>query len=488
MKLENPFIYDDFSSGMIDDAAVSDSLMPRNAVRKAINCVFDTPRGAISERLGSILLGVSLATQVQGLYNFRDAGAGTNHQLITTDNIGKTYYFDSGTTFSVTLTGDTVALKTRFVTFLDRVARLNGTDGVKSWTGAVADSWITTGSILDVGNWPSGTKYAKVFNSRVYAAGATSAPDTLYYSSIPSASTISWTSGNGSLDVNPNDGENGITALETNGTILMVFKQNSLYRWDGFSTFANKVINVGTSSQESVALHDSGWVYFFGIGKGGVGAYRTTGGYPQKISLNINKWFEAISASNYANVAGFCDDDHFSLYVGSVTVNNETYSNAIFVYTISTQSWHIEDRGFAYNVFATYRDSTDALTIVGGDTSGRIQTINSGNDDIGSPINSECEFAPLVFTTRSRTKQLGGITAYATNFTGLQLLIKTDQKDYAMLGDIKSTEQNFPSPVDGSELFRGKRFFPKIVASNTSTPFQFDGFEFQDVMDEGFKQ
>mgnify|MGYP001572363394 FL=1 len=359
---------------------------------------------------------------------------------------------------------------------------------MKSWTGAVADSWITTGSILDVGNWPSGTKYAKVFNSRVYAAGATSAPDTLYYSSIPSASTISWTSGNGSLDVNPNDGENGITALETNGTILMVFKQNSLYRWDGFSTFANKVINVGTSSQESVALHDSGWVYFFGIGKGGVGAYRTTGGYPQKISLNINKWFEAISASNYANVAGFCDDDHFSLYVGSVTVNNETYSNAIFVYTISTQSWHIEDRGFAYNVFATYRDSTDALTIVGGDTSGRIQTINSGNDDIGSPINSECEFAPLVFTTRSRTKQLGGITAYATNFTGLQLLIKTDQKDYAMLGDIKSTEQNFPSPVDGSELFRGKRFFPKIVASNTSTPFQFDGFEFQDVMDEGFKQ
>lgn len=485
MLLKQPYILDDFSSGMIDDAAVSDSLMPRNAVRKAINCVFDTPRGSISSRLGSARAGVTLGSQVRGLYNFRDAGTGTNHQLITTDNFGTTFYFDSGTTFTATLQGDTVALKTRFITFLDRVARLNGTDGVKSWTGATADAWVTTGGALDVANWPSGTRFARVFNSRVYTAGATASPDTLYYSSLPAASAISWTSGNGSLEVNPNDGESGITALETNGTVLLIFKQNSLYRWDGSSTFANRVINIGTSSQESVAVHDSGWVYFFGIGKGGVGAYRTTGGYPQKLSLNIQKWFEAISASSYANVSGFCDDDHYYLSVGSVTVNSETYSNAVFVFTISTQTWHIEDRGFVFTTFAHYVDSNSNLTVVSGDTAGNVHTMNSGTTDLGSPLNAECELAPIVFTTRSRTKSIGRITNYATNFTGVQFLMKTDDHDFDLVGEMKSTEHNFTSPQNKGHLFRGKRFFPKIVVNNTETGFQFDGLEFNEVDDEG---
>ena len=34
------------------------------------------------------------------------------------------------------------------------------------------------------------------------------------------------------LLVNPNDGDGGITALGTNGTVYY-FKRNSIYRWDG---------------------------------------------------------------------------------------------------------------------------------------------------------------------------------------------------------------------------------------------------------------
>ena len=483
MLIKEPFIYDDFSSGVIDDKAVSDSLMPRNAVRKAINCVFDNPRGAVSSRLGSTRVGTDLGTTIAGIHNFRDAGAGTNHRLLVTNDSGTTSYLD-GSSFTSTLIGDTAGLKTRFITYLDLVARINGTQGVRSWDGA-ASTWAASGGALDVGNWPSGTKYAKVFNSRVYTAGAAANPDRLYFSSIPSDSAISWGVGNGFIDINPNDGENGITSLETNGTVLLVFKYNSLYRWDGSATFANKVINIGTSSNESVALHDSGWVYFFGVGKGGVGAYRTTGGYPQKLSLNIDNWFQAVDGNAYQHVAGFCDDDHYYLSVGRVTVNSETYSNAVFVYTISAQTWHIEDRGNVFTVFSPYRDTNNELTIVGGDNNGNVHTMNSGTDDLGNSINSECEFAPVIFTTRGRTKQIGRAIAYANNFTGVQVLMKTDEHDFEMIGEMKDTEENLSGFTNKQHLFKGKRFFPKIVCSNASTGFEFNGFEFVDVEDEG---
>lgn len=475
-----PYISDDYSSGMIDSASVSDSLLPRNAVRKAVNGVFDEPRGAISGRAGSTLIGNNLGTAVLGLANFRDSGGGTNHRLMATDSGGNTYYFN-GSTFVATLTGDTNGLKTRFVEYLDVIARLNGTDGVKSWNGS--SSWVTSGGALDVGNWPSGTKFGNVFNSRVYAGGSDSQPDRAYYSSIPSGGAISWTSGNGYLDVNPNDGDGGLTAFITNGTVQLFFKRTSLYRWDGSSTFANKVIGIGTPSQECVAAHDSGWVYFFGIGRNSVGAYKTTGGYPQKISLNIARWFEAIPASNYSSIAAFVDDDHFSISVGSITVDGQTYSNAWFVYTISMQIWHIENRVTLFTYFIPYIDSTGAVTTVGGDTAGNVQTINAGTDDNGTPISAEVELGPVVATTRGRIKVFSpaGIVAYSNAQQGLQFLIRSDQEDYKLLGELRDTEQRF----DDVNTFRAHRLYPKIIATDSKTPWQFDGFEINNIQDEG---
>lgn len=485
IDLTQPYIIDDFSGGMIDPGSISESLLPKNSVLKAVNCVFDSPRGSISGRLGSTEVAPSISSQIRGLYNFRDAGTGTNHRLLATNSGGTTYYLN-GASFSSTLTGDTVALKTRFVSFLDLVVRLNGTDGARSWDGGAATAWASTGGALDVGNWPSGTKFGVVFNSRMHTAGNSSAPDTLYFSSIPSSGAISWTSGNDSLLVNPNDGDGGITALGTNGTVLLIFKRNSIYRWDGNATFANKVISVGTSSHESVASHDSGWVYFFGIGKNKVGVFRTSGGYPQELSLPISRWFDAISPSYYDDVAGFCDDDHYYLSVGSITVDGQTYTNAWFVYTISMQNWKIENHADRFSVFANYRDASDNLTIVGGDTSGVVHTINSGTTDNGTPISAECELSPILFTTRARTKTFGRLTSYATYFQGLQLAMKTDTSDYHLLrdGEIDNTEKHF-NGIDNGKLFRGKRFYPKIIATNSQTAWQFDGLEFNEIKDEG---
>lgn len=480
--LPGPYIFDDFSSGMIDTGAVSDSLLPKNAVRKAINCVFDNPRGSVTGRLGSAAVGNNIGSAVKGIGYFRDAGSGTNHQLLATDNGGITYYLN-GSTFTSTLSGDTAAKKTYFVTFLDTIARLNGTDAIKSWDGNPASAWATSGGALDVGNWPSATKYAEVFNSRVYTSGQTSAPDTLYYSSIPSGNAISWTSGNGSLLVNPNDGESGITGIKTNGTVLLIFKRNSLYRWDGQATFANKVISIGTPSTDSLALHDSGWMYFFGTGKSTVGAFRTTGSYPQKISTGIERWFEAIPASAYENVASFVDDDHYYLSVGSITVDGVTYSNAWFVYTISLQAWHIENRAHSLTVFSNYTNTSSTQFTVGGDSAGNVHQINSGTLDLTTPIAAECEFSPISLTTRGRTKRFSSsnVVAYASQFQGVKFFVKTDKHNFESLGQMSSESHRFNGR---SLMFNGKQFFPKITVSDSALAWQFDGFEISNVTDE----
>lgn len=480
-KLDTPTITDDYSSGMMDPVAVSDSLMPRNAVRKSINAVFDIPRGSIVGRPGSTQL-ASVGTACLGLHNFRDAGGGNNHRLLATDNGGVTYYLN-GSNFSSTLSGDTAGLQTRFVTFLDRVARINGTDGAKSWDGDTGTAWLSTGGPLDVNHWPSNTRFANVFNSKLYTAGSVTAPDTLYYSSIPSAGAISWVSGAGSLQVNPNDGSNGITGLITTGTVELIFKRNTLYRWDGSSTFANQVISVGCPRQEAMANHDSGFVYFFGLGKASVGAYRTSGGYPQKLSKNIERWFKAISPSYYDSVAAFCDDDHFYISVGTVTVDGSTYTNAWFVYTISMQVWHIESRATSFTVFTSYIDTTSALTTVGGNTAGSVETINSGTTDNGTPISADVELGRLPISTRARTKMLSTLTAYATYWKGINVFLRADNGEYKSLGQMKSAEQNFKSFT-----VRGKRIYPRITVINSHDAWQFDGFEINDVMDEGYDQ
>lgn len=465
----------DFSSGIIDDLAVSDSLLPANAVRKGINVMFDRPRGSISQRYGTTKLGdtLSAGNVILGLHNHRQATA-TNHQLLAavTTTIK---YLNSGT-WTNTVTGLTTGLKTRFLTYLDSTVFLNGTDAHKSWTGTGA--WTSTGGVFDVASFPV-TKYATILNGRVLAAGNSTYPSRIYESSIVSAGAVSWTSGNRTVDVYTNDGSGGISSVASNGRVALIFKDRAMFRYDGNEL--QRIVNIGTPSHESVVTDDNGVTYFFGQGSNGVGFYRSTGGYPEKISRPIIKWVESIVATFYDDVAGFTDGNKVYWSVGSCTVNGEAYSNVCFVYNIADQTWEIRNYADSFRVFSQYIDSNSNLTVVGGDTDGMVQTINSGNTDNGTDIYSECEMSPLVVTTRGHTKVLPTIITFAQDYQGLNFLMKVDDGDFKLIGSIDKREKNF-SPV---AKLRGQKFYPKITAVNSGTPFVFEGYSILDIQDEG---
>jgi hypothetical protein len=477
MKLPQVIVQSDFSAGVIDDKSVADSLLPRNAVRKSINFMFDRPRGSAAQRLGTTLLGSAAVSgsAILGIHNLRQA-VGSNSQLIAA-SAGTLYYLSGGTTWTSSSTGLDPSAKVRFITYLDIAVALNGIDGARAWSGS--GSWSTTGTALDVGNWPV-TRYAALLAGRVFAAGNTSLPSRLYASSIVSASAVSWTSGNKTVDVFPNDGSGSITSIIGNGRLILVFKDRSLCRYDDASL--QRVCFIGTPSHESVFNDDKGITYFFGQGANSVGFYATTGGYPEKISRPIQKWVEAISASNYSSVAGFTDGRKCYWSVGDITIGDRTYQNVWLVYVIGDQSWEIRSYANRYNVFSLYINSGGNMTTVGGDSVGNVQTIDLGNTDNGTPISYEGEFAPQFFGTKGQTKVIGDIVAIAPVFNGVGVFISIDDGDFIQMGSMDKKVRRF----SGKRNMRGHKFTPKISGVNSGEPVLFEGFEYPDVNNEGY--
>ena len=467
---------DSFPNGVYDDISVADSLMPQGAVRHAVNVRFNSPRGAISQRYGTTVLGDQAGASgadILGIHNFRSPTS-ANNKLICASNTVIRYL--NGSTWTNIVTGLTTGLKTRFITYLNRVALLNGTDGVRSWDGN-AGTWLTTGGPLDVANWPV-TKLAVLLNGRVLALGNSTDPAQIYESSLQSAGAISWTSGNRNTQVFTNDGNGDLVSAVSNGRVAILFKERAQYRYDGNSL--QFIVPVGTTSHESVITDDEGVTYFFGQGGSSVGFYATTGGYPKKISRPIQKWINAISPAFYDDIAGYTDGNSVYWSIGSVTVDGTTYTNASVAYNFTDRTWECRNHADSFLVYAQYITSTGAMTVVGGDTDGYIQTMDSGNTDNGTNINIECETGPDFFTGRGRMKLIPEIITHCTDVQNLNVLARVDGV-LKPVGGITGEDTLFQN----ADL-RGRRFNFKLVGSNSGTPFIFNGFSFPVIYDEGY--
>src|SRR3990167_10231535 len=125
---------------------------------------------------------------------------------------------------------------------------------------------------------------------------------------------ITWAAANW-FEVNPDDNDE-ITALENNGNRLLIFKNYAMYRWTFGQVEADRIIGVGTTSQESVKTNFDLGITFFANPKG---VYAYTDGRPKLISRKIQDYIDAVSDWKY--VAAGVDNDHYRLSVGDLTVN-----------------------------------------------------------------------------------------------------------------------------------------------------------------------
>ncbi len=442
MRNKDLIQFRDWSKGNI--RVVQNSVVPKNSVKLALNFNSDVELGSLVTRLGTGIIetqAVASATCL-GIHYFRDT-VGTSHKLFGVFSDGANNDIYDMSDGSKSLEDDTKDLKTRFCTYLDSTVRVNGTDACKAFNGS---SWDTSGGAFDVANMPKGTVVIE-WKDRVYTAGVSTSPSILYYSGIadPSARTVSWTVSNGQIEIEQEDGGGAITALEKVPGYLLIFKERSMKRWDGSSTYPEDLINIGAPTQEAVC-RGRGMVFITNE----QGVWATNGGYPQRISKPIQDLWDAIPAANISSIATYCDENYVYVYVGDITLGDNSYTNICFKYNIDNQTWDIYSYYGDFTCFTWYISSS-AKVIVGGDKNGQAIQLNTGYTDYHStvqPITYSLESQDTEFgniSTRGRLKELSVMNVFTENCRTGEVMIRENSnrdKDWKSIGNITDDVQN----------------------------------------------
>lgn len=422
----------DLSGGVI--SSVSSDIAIQNSVPFTMNFSFDEEIGLVLSRRGTNIIGsqLSAGNTCRGLYNFRDS-VGSNSALLSVFN-GLIYNTVSGATLS---SGLTASSKMEFVTFLNNVLAVNGTEPARYWDGSGLFS--TSGGYLDTGNVPSGSKYLLEFHDRLYVAGSSTYPDKLSYTTTPSSGTVSWTtSGSGNIQIEREDGGGTITALSKVPGYVLIFKERSLKRWNTQSTFPDDLVTIGTQSQKSVVTAN-GTSYFF---YGPRGFYATRGDYPTLISKPVQRIVDAITSSYYSNVSGGTDNRYIYWSIGDITVTfingyTETHNNVVLRYTIDTQEWTVLKYVHEFRSFSQYVSGTDVL-LSAGDMDGQVLQLNTGSSDYnGNAIFLTLNSHELDFGRRHILKTIQHrIIVHTINGEGCSLQVRKDGEQWETVGNI----------------------------------------------------
>lgn len=463
-----PQTFRSFHRGMADATVLSDSLMPANQMRLVLNMDADAI-GFLTGRKGYARLGSAApaANTGQGILDHD----GTNPQIIVFVN-GESYYL-VGSTWTNKSLGFSTTAKIHSVSFLDYAFAVNGVNENKSWTGAAGASWGTTNLASSVISSLIETYKQQMF------LGNTST-DTVYFSSVPSSSSmITWPAANNFI-VNPNDGAN-LTAFKRYGKELLIFKENYTYRFNGRSIDADPVIFFGAASQEAVVVA-AATCWFYDSQRDAILGY--AGGYPTIVSKPIRSFLKAIPTSSRDDVALRSDDDHVEAFIGNVTVDGVAFTNVACRYTISTQVWTLRSYANTFNVFGDYDNGTTLFNL--GITSvGDVVEMDTGNDDLATTIKYDLQTAWITIGGNPAVKQkLAGFAAFMENGRAMTCYYKTDiDPTWRPIGQINQFSNSW-SGIN-AQFHRIKLRFTGV---NVAEPAVFDGFSILIPVIEGVEK
>jgi len=367
------------------------------------------------------------------------------------------------------LSSDTKNLKTRFLTYLDDCLRLNGTDGAKAWNGT---EWITTGGTFDVGNFPTGATIAIEWKDRVYT-NTSASPDKAMYSGIADATarTISWTSGNGYIMMEQEDGGGGITAYAKCPGYLLVFKKRSLKRWDGSSTYPDDMVRQGTPSQECVCYSRGmvAWINEQSI-------WATVGGMPKNLGdARVRDFVQAIT--DFSKVCSSANETNLFFYIGDVTVGGINYYNVMLKYNLDYQTWDIRSYYQNITAMANYVDRLGKSQIVVADNDGNVAQMDLGVTDMGKAIPWNVETHNLEFSSRAKDKKLNQFFVHTEGVNRGTVLVRTnsnEEREWKAVGKMAGEVSNIQPSTSG-------RYFNfKVTDSCDNGEAKFLGLEFPD--------
>lgn len=486
MNPETPIgSYSDFFAGMATN--LNPSLVPRNSVELAINLVFDEELGSAVSRLGSAQIDSQLVDgkSILGLFQHVDQADTTKNKLFAAVNDSgdaNSDIWDLDGTPAISLADDTASLKCRFLNYNGDTLRLNGTDAPKAYNST---SWITTGGVFDLANMPTGYKYAEEFLDRVYLWGKTASPYTLAYSGVLTSGTVSWASGNGTIEIEPDDNGGEGTGLGKVPGYLLIFKRRSMHRWNYASAFPEELVKIGAYSQESIVMGGGLCAFYSDSNDDAKGFYITNGGRPTPISHDSNrpikKWVDAIGSS--ATVAGWATDRVFAWSVGDLTVDGVTYTNVVLRYNRLLNQWSVFSYPNEFKVFAHYVASGIHSTI-GGDDDGNVwqidkaATYKDGTNDISWKLRTQ----PDYFGTNKLKETLKKLIVRGKNIDGYEAgFVLDEDSDTIVPVQPKGTWRRILSVFDIGQKVEATSIAVELAGKQSGARAYIRGIEIEEV-------
>lgn len=242
------------------------------------------------------------------------------------------------------------------------------------------------------------------------------------------------------FEVGQDDGD-VIKAFGENSDRLLVFKEFSMYRFDGSS--AIRIADVGTTSQRSVVNMDR-WTLF--ANRKGIYAY--DGVEPRMVSKKLQKYFNAIPEAELPNIVSWSEGDVYRCFIGDVTVDGKEIPNCVINYDVSQNNFWTLSYAHKAVVAAKFTESSQVKVFIGSD-SGQVYELNSGNTYDGTAIDFEVITKEYDFEVPEDVKQVNKIVIFGNKLEGVVVAIQADGQTPKQVGTLNGISESLNAKALG---------------------------------------
>jgi len=380
----------------------------------------------------------------------------------TLTNIGTTYNGKAGAQPSM-------------VNYLDKTFIVGYKDSDSSFltnaTVTAAAFEEDTGVDTDLLNMAQG-KYVVRYRDLLYVlhaySGAALYPSRAYFCSEPTAGAITWTTATDFVEFGYDDGDE-ITGGVAASDRLIVFKHYSMWKYD--ESTREQIADVGCDSFRSIQ-NIYGVIYWFNRD----GIWRWAGGQPQLISSKIEPFINAIDQTALEDVVATQHAHEYRAFIGTVTVEGITYTNAWVCFDVRRETWYIR---CSYN---TAKSSCEFVydgkkRAYFGDDDGYVYKFATEIDEIynddGNEIDSFFITNTLDDGDASSVKQNTHMVVHSRNCQGMFLAVESDNSGVFNEDRKEVVEKNVQEfNINAS----GYKFRYKFYEKSGNKSWELDGF------------
>ncbi len=399
----------------------SDILMAEDELKVAVN-VDLSKYGIIQKRAGYVQRGdqITASNNILGLLQYYSSGGISQLIAACNDSTDTNLKIVARTQQNYSWTVTTVAkpnAKVEGVNFIDYLFLV----GYDSAGDAFIDTLCWNGTIsstaTNLTNAPNG-KFAVLVNGYLLIMNGQDESSNRSTSRVwwPDPPTtlplaLTWDNTNNWWDFEPHNGEE-ITGGIANFNRAIIFKNTSTHIFDPVGQDAKMISNsIGCDSHRSIQ-NVGGFTVFYNR----KGVYVTNGSDIQLISNPVEKFIDAINQDNIYDIcAGVKDNRYYHLFIGDVTVDEDSYTNCELIYDTTQNSWTVNELANVVTVYCNYIQPTET-TSTSTSSSSSSQTTSSSSSSSHSTSSSSHSSSSISSSSSSiTTSSISSSTSSATS-------------------------------------------------------------------------